>query len=130
MTDPIADMLVRISNANHKFKETVDIPLSKIKVELARILKEEGYISNYRIAKEKKFSVLRVNMKYAGNKDRVIQGVKRISKPSLRKYAGSKEIPSVQSGLGTAIISTSKGLMASPTAKKQKIGGEILCTIW
>lgn len=128
--DPIADMLVRISNANHKLKETVDIPSSKIKVEVARVMKEEGYISNFRVVKEKGTDVLRLNLKYTSNKERVIQGVKRISKSSLRKYSGHDAIPYVQNGLGTAIISTSKGLMADHAARSGNLGGEVLCTIW
>ena len=130
MTDPIADMLVRISNANHKLKESVSIPLSKIKVEIARVLKEEGYISGYRVAKDQGHGMLSLNLKYMGGKVRVIQGVKRVARSSLRVFRKSKDVPSVQNGLGTAIVSTSQGVMAGQTARDKKIGGEILAFIW
>lgn len=130
MTDPIADMLVRLSNANHKLKETVDIPASKMKVEIARILKEEGYISNYRVAKEKGHGTLRLNLKFSPAKDRIIHNVKRISRPGLRIYRGCGEIPVVQNGLGTAILSTPKGVMTGDAAREKKIGGEVLCLVW
>lgn len=130
MLDPIADMLSQISNANHKFKETVDIPLSKLKVEIAKVLKEEGFISNYRVAPDKRQGTIRLTMKYSGQKDRVIRGVKRVSKPGLRIYRKWSEIPSVQNGIGTAILSTSRGVVSSQKAREKKIGGEILCYIW
>lgn len=128
--DPIANMLTSIFNANHKFKETVDLPASKVKAEIARVLKEEGYISNYRVAQDKRMSTIRVTMKYSAAKERVIQGVKRISKPGLRVYRKWTEIPSVQNGLGTAIVSTSKGVLSGQKAKEKKLGGEVLCYIW
>lgn len=128
--DPIANMLAQISNANHKFKETIDIPASKVKSEIVRVLKEEGFISNFRLSQDKRANTIRVTMKYSPQKERVIQGVKRISKPGLRVYKKWDEIPSVQNGLGTAIISTSKGVLSSQRAKEKKLGGEVLCYIW
>ena len=128
--DPIANMLTQLSNANHKFKETVDMPASKVKAEIARVLKEEGYISNFRVAQDKRMTTIRVTMKYSPQKERVIQGVKRISKPGLRVYRKWTEIPSVQNGLGTAIVSTSKGVLSGQKAKEKKLGGEVLCYIW
>lgn len=128
--DPIANMLTQISNANHKFKETVDLPASKVKAEIARVLKEEGYISNFRVAQDKRANTIRLTMKYSPQKERVIQGVKRISKPGLRVYRKWTDIPSVQNGLGTVIMSTSKGVLSGQKAKEKKLGGEVLCTIW
>jgi small subunit ribosomal protein S8 len=130
MSDPIANMLVQIQNANHKFKETIDIPMSKIKVEIARVLKEEGYIGNYRVAQDKRQGTLRVTMKYTPQKERVIQGMKRVSKPGLRVYRKWDEIPTVRNGLGTAIISTSKGLLSGQKAREKKMGGEIVALVW
>jgi len=130
VTDPIADMLVRLSNANHKLKETVDIPASQIKVEIARVLKEEGYISNYRVAKEKGHGTLRLNLKFSPTKSRIIHKAKRISRPSMRVYRDSDSIPVIQNGLGTAILSTSKGVMTGDQARERKMGGEVLCVIW
>jgi small subunit ribosomal protein S8 len=123
-------MLAQISNANHKFKETIDVPVSKIKVEIARVLKEEGYISNYRVAQDKRQGTIRLTMKFTPQKERVINGVKRVSKPGLRIYRKWSEIPSIQNGLGTAIISTSKGVVSGQRAKEKKMGGEVLCYIW
>ncbi len=128
--DPIANMLAQLFNANHKFKETVDVPASKVKAEIARVLKEEGYISNFRVAQEKRANTIRVTMKYSAQKERVLQGVKRVSKPGLRVYRKWDEIPSVQNGLGTAIISTSKGVLSGQKAKEKKLGGEVLCYVW
>lgn len=130
MSDPIANMLVSIVNANHKFKETVDVPVSKLKVEVARVLKEEGFISNYRVAQDKRQGTLRLTLKYTTAKERIIQGVKRISKPGLRVYSKWTEIPSVRNGMGTAILSTSKGILAGQKAKEKKLGGEVLCYVW
>lgn len=128
--DKIADMLAQIVNANHKFKETIDVPASKVKVEIARVLKEEGYISNYRVSQDKVQGAIKITMKYTPQKERVIQGVKRVSRPGLRIYRKWSEIQSVQNGLGTAIISTSKGLLSGQKAREKKLGGEILCYIW
>jgi len=129
MTDPIADMLTRIRNANVVRSKMVEVPSSKIKQELARILKEEGYIEDYEVVEDGKQSVIRIHLKYTG-KDRVITGLKRISRPGLRVYAGKDEIPRVLGGLGTAILSTSQGIMTDKKARSQGIGGEVLCYIW
>ena len=126
MTDPIADMLTRIRNANQMCYEDVEIPASKIKNEIARILKEEGFINDYKVEGR----TLTVSLKYADKKERVITGLKRISKPGLRVYAKSEELPRVLNGLGIAIISTSKGIMTDKEARKQKLGGEVLAYIW
>ena len=128
--DRISDMLAAIKNANHKFKETLDLPSSKIKVEIARVLKEEGYIANYRVAQDKRQATLRITLKYTPQKERVIQGMRRVSKPGLRVYRPWDEIPSVQNGLGTAIISTSQGVFAGQRAREKRVGGEVLCYIW
>ena len=130
VTDPIADMLTRIRNANQMRYNEVEVPASKIKTEIARILKEEGFISNYEIKKDKVQNTIVLNLKYSEKKERVITGLKRISKPGLRVYAKTEEIPSVLSGLGIAIISTSKGLMTDKDARKEKLGGEVLAYIW
>lgn len=126
VTDTIADMLTRIRNANQMRYETVEIPTSKIKVEIARILKEEGFINEYKVEGR----TLTVMLKYADKKERVITGLKRISKPGLRVYAKNDEIPKVLNGLGIAILSTSKGIMTDKEARKQNIGGEVLAYIW
>jgi len=130
MSDPIANMLVQLSNANHKFKETVDVPASKIKAEIVRVLKEEGFIGNFRVSQDKKANVLRVSMKYSAQRERIIQGFKRVSKPGLRVYRKAGEIPSIRNGLGTAIVSTSKGVMSAQKAKEKKLGGEVICYVW
>ena len=123
-------MLSQISNANHKFKESIDLPASKMKVEIARVLKEEGFIANYKVAQDRRQGTLRITLKYTPEKERVIQGVKRVSRPSLRVYHKSADIPSIQNGLGLAIVSTSKGLMTGQKARESKIGGEVLCYVW
>ncbi len=131
LTDPIADMLTRIRNANTMRYKTVEVPTSKIKVQIANILKEEGYIVDYKIEKrEKGDDMIVLTLKYGQNKERVITGLKRISKPGLRVYAKSEEIPRVLNGLGIAIISTSKGIMTDKQARKEHIGGEVLAYIW
>ena len=129
VTDPIADMLTRIRNANSMRYKEVEVPASKIKIEIARILKEEGFISDYKVKKNNIQDILVLNLKYSG-KERVITGLKRISKPGLRVYAKAEEIPTVLSGLGIAIISTSKGLMTDKDARKASLGGEVLAYIW
>ena len=129
VTDPIADMLTRIRNANQMRYNEVEVPASKIKNEIARILKEEGFISDYKIKKNNIQDILVLNLKYSG-KERVITGLKRISKPGLRVYAKADEIPTVLSGLGIAIISTSKGMMTDKDARKASLGGEVLAYIW
>ena len=130
ITDPIADMLTRIRNANSARHLTVDIPASNLKKSIAEILLEEGYIKNYQIIDDGKQGILRVSLKYAENKQRVISGIKRISKPGLRIYAGKDELPRVLRGLGIAIISTSKGIMTDKKARKENVGGEVLAYIW
>ena len=129
VTDPIADMLTRIRNANQMRYKEVEVPASKIKIEIARILKEEGFISDYKIKKSNVQDILVLYLKYS-DKNRVITGLKRISKPGLRVYAKASEIPTVFSGLGIAIISTSKGMMTDKDARKNSLGGEVLAYIW
>ncbi len=130
MTDPIADMLTRIRNANVMRYKEVEVPASKIKVEIARILKEEGFISDYKIKKNNVQNIISLSLKYGQNKERVITGLKRISKPGLRVYASVEELPRVLNGLGIAIVSTSKGLMTDKEARKESLGGEVLAYIW
>ncbi len=130
MTDPLADMLTRIRNASTARHEKVDIPASKLKLELARILKEEGYIKNYKLSKDDKQGTIRVFLKYEENKRPVIEGIRRVSKPGRRVYAGNEEIPRMLGGLGISIVSTSRGLMTDQQARQQKVGGEILCSVW
>lgn len=130
MTDPIADMLTRIRNAHAVNHEQVDVPASKLKGELARILKEEGYIRDYKVIEEKGRRVLRIFLKYGPNKRRVISGIRRISKPGLRVYAGKDEIPRVLGGLGVAVLSTSKGVLSDRQARKEGVGGEVICYVW
>jgi small subunit ribosomal protein S8 len=129
MTDPIADMLTRIRNANIAYQDTVDIPASKIKLEIAKLLKEEGYIADYKVV-HSDHDIIRVSMKYGPNRERVITGLKRISKPGLRVYAGKDEIPKVLGGLGTAVLSTSKGVYSDKQARRIGVGGEVLCYVW
>ena len=130
MSDPIADMLTRIRNANQMRYLEVEVPASNIKTEIARILKEEGFISDYKIKKNDVQDVIVLNLKYGQHKERVITGLKRISKPGLRVYAKTNEIPKVLNGLGIAIVSTSKGLMTDKEARKEQLGGEVLAYIW
>ena len=130
MTDPIADMLTRIRNANQLRYKEVEVPASKIKIEIARILKEEGFIADYKLVKNDVQDILVLTLKYGDNKERVITGLKRISKPGLRVYVKANEVPRVLNGLGIAIISTSKGLMKDKDAREQSLGGEVLAYIW
>ena len=129
MTDPIADMFVRIKNANQMRYETVEVPTSQIKLAILNVMKNEGYIADYSATEGTK-SVTTITLKYMDNKDRVIKGIKRISKPSLRRYAGADKIPYVLNGLGTAIISTNKGVITDKEARKENVGGEVLCCVW
>ena len=129
VTDPIADFLTRIRNANMVYMDKVEIPASNMKMGLASILKEEGYVRDYEYVEDDKQGVIRVYLKYAG-KERVITGLKRISRPGLRVYAKKDELPRVLGGLGVAIISTSSGLMTDKKARKQGAGGEVLCYVW
>ena len=130
VTDPIADMLTRIRNANAMRYKEVEVPSSKVKVEIARILKEEGFINDYKIKKNNVQDIIVMNLKYGDKKERVITGLKRISKPGLRVYAKSEEMPRVLNGLGIAIVSTSKGIMTGKNAKASNLGGEVLAYIW
>ena len=130
MTDPIADMLTRIRNASTVSHETVDIPASKLKVELARVLKEEGFIADYAVKEEGKFKVITITLKYDMNRKPVITKLERISKPGLRHYSKAKKLQKVLGGLGVAIISTPKGLLTYRKARKENVGGEILCYVY
>jgi len=129
MTDPIADMLTRIRNANQMRKETVVIPSSKVKSAILEVLKNEGYIADYAVSADIK-SETTITLKYTENNQRVIKGLKRISKPSLHVYSKAEELPHVLNGLGVAIISTSQGIMSDKEARKLKIGGEVLAYVW
>ncbi|MBE6032615.1 MAG: 30S ribosomal protein S8 [Clostridiales bacterium] len=130
MTDPIADMLTRIRNANTVGHATVDIPASKMKKSIAGILLEEGYIKGYDIIEDGVQGTIRVQMKYGANKEKVINGIKKISKPGLKVYAKSNEVPKVLGGLGIAIISTSNGIISDKEARKLGVGGEVICYVW
>ena len=130
ITDPIADMLTRIRNASSAKHETVDIPASNMKKQIAQILVDEGYIKSYNVVDDGKQGILKVFLKYGPNKTKVIQGMKRVSKPGLRIYVGSDEIPKVMRGLGVAIVSTSKGVMTDKAARKENVGGEVLAFVW
>ena len=130
MTDPVADLLTRIRNANMIYRETVDVPASKLKKAIVEILREEGFIKNYEVLQDGARQTLRIYLKYGNNRERVISGLKRISKPGLRVYAQKDEIPRVLGGLGIAILSTSKGVMTDRQARKLGIGGEVLCYVW
>ena len=130
MTDPIADFLTRIRNANMIKHETVEIPASKVKANLAEILKSEGFIKDYEVIEDNKQGVIRVFLKYSDNNAKVIRGLKRISKPSLRVYCKKDEVPKVLGGLGIAIISTSQGIVTDKVARKNGLGGEVICYVW
>lgn len=130
VTDPIADMLTRIRNANQMRYKQVEVPASKLKIEIAKILKEEGFIVDFNIEKNDVQDSIVLDLKYGNKKERVITGLKRISKPGLRVYAKADEVPRVLNGLGIAIISTSKGVMTDKDARKQSLGGEVLAYIW
>ncbi len=131
MSDPIADMLTRIRNANMAKHDTVDVPSSKMKLAIADILVREGYITKYTIIKEGSFDTIRITLKYGADKnDRVINGIKRISKPGLRVYAGAADMPKVLNGLGVAIVSTNQGVMTDKEARAANVGGEVLAFVW
>lgn len=130
MTDPIADMLTRIRNANTVKHNSLELPASKMKREIADILKREGYIRDYEYIEDNKQGILRIFLKYGANNERVITGLKRISKPGLRVYAKADEVPRVLGGLGIAIISSSNGVLSDKEARQQKVGGEVLAYIW
>ena len=129
-TDPIADMLTRVRNANKALHAQVEMPSSTLKVELARVLKDEGYITDYSVVKDGVFDKLVVDLKYTDGRRRVISQVKRVSKPGRRIYAKKDNLPKVLGGLGTAVISTSRGLMTAREAQKQGVGGEVVCFVW
>lgn len=129
-TDPIADMLTRIRNANTVTRDVVEVPSSRVKRDIAKILKEEGYIRDYEVSADRKQGILRLYLKYGPNKQKVITGLKRISKPGLRVYANKDNIPKVLGGLGIAVISTPKGIMADKTARREGVGGEVICYVW
>ena len=130
MTDPIADMLTRIRNANVVKHETVDVPASNMKKELARILLEEGFIRGYDVIEDGKQGIIRIQLKYGQEGERVITGLKKISKPGMRVYAANHEIPKVLNGLGISVISTSKGILTDKKARKENVGGEVICYVW
>lgn len=130
MTDPIADMLTRVRNANQTYKEKVDVPFSKLKLEIARILSEEGFIKNYKVVEEKgKPSVIRISLKYGDKREKVITNISRVSRSGRRVYSGKAHIPKVIGGLGIAILSTSKGVLTDHQARQQGVGGEVLCYV-
>ena len=131
MSDPIADMLTRIRNANTGKHDTVDVPASKMKLAIANILVDEGYIAKYDLVEDGAFKTIHITLKYGADKnEKVISGLKRISKPGLRVYANTEDIPKVLGGLGTAIISTNKGVVTDKEARKLGVGGEVLCFVW
>ena len=130
ISDPIADMLTRIRNAAKARFNSVDVPGTKLKIEIAKILKEEGFIRNYKFLKDGKQGILRIYLKYGPGQSKIIYGLERISKPSRRVYVRCKDIKPVYNGMGVAILSTSKGIMTDKTARREKLGGEVLCNLW
>ena len=130
MNDPIADLLTRVRNAIQAKHATVDVPASRLKVEICRVLREQGFIENYEVSEEPKPGLIRVTLKYLADGAPVVHGLRRVSKPSLRVYRGSAEIRQVRSGLGIAIVSTPKGVMTGKSARHEKVGGEVLCEVW
>ncbi len=129
-SDPIADMLTRVRNAITARHPKVDVPASKLKAEIARILKEEGYIANYKVAEEGVKKVIKIYLKYAPDNSPVIQKIERVSRPGCRNYAGKNEIPRVQGGIGISILTTAQGVMTGRRARKEGVGGEVLCKVW
>jgi small subunit ribosomal protein S8 len=130
VTDPLSDMLTRIRNANIAKHSKVDIPASKIKISVAKILKDEGYIKNFKLIKDRKHGIIRIYLKYDEYNEGVITGLKRMSKPGRRLYVKHKDIPLILNGMGIAVLSTSKGVLADREARKANVGGELLCSIW
>jgi small subunit ribosomal protein S8 len=130
MTDPIADMFTRIRNANSRYKEKVDVPASKLKEEILRVFQQEGFVSSYKKIEDYKQGILRIYLKYSAHKEKVITGMKRMSKPGLRVYRPCDKLPRVYRGLGEVIISTSRGVMTGKEARKQHLGGEVICAVW
>jgi small subunit ribosomal protein S8 len=130
MTDPIADLLTRIRNATKEKHEKLEVPASRLKANVVRVLKEEGYIKNFRLMREEGRPVIKVYLKYTDQGDSVIQGIKRVSRPGLRRYSGYQDMPRPLNGAGVAIVSTSRGVTTGHKARTQKVGGEILCEVW
>jgi small subunit ribosomal protein S8 len=130
MTDPIADMLTRIRNANMIKAEKVDIPASKLKLEITKILKEKGFIKSYKVLKDRKQGIIRITLRYTSDGERIITGLKRVSKPGRRVYVGKDKIPNVMGGYGIAILSTSKGVLTDEVCREKGIGGEVICAVW
>ena len=130
ITDPVADMLTRIRNANTAKHESVDVPASNLKKAIAKILLDEGYIKSYEVVEDGTQGVIRIQLKYLAGKEKVISGLRRVSKPGLRVYAGAEELPKVLKGLGIAIVSTSKGIVSDKEARKLGVGGEVICYVW
>ena len=130
LTDPVADMLARIRNANKALHEHVEMPTSRLKEGIARILKEEGYITDFHVKKGESFDTLVIQLKYGRSRERIITDLKRVSKPGQRRYVPTDSIPRVLNGMGIAILSTSKGVLVDREARKQKVGGELICTVW
>ena len=130
LTDPVADMLTRLRNANAVGHERLDIPSSHLKVEIARILRDEGFVRDYKVIDDDKQGILRVYLKYGPGNTRVLRGISRVSKPGLRVYARTRKVPRVLSGMGIVILSTSKGVMTDRDARSQGVGGEVLCYVW
>ena len=130
MTDVVADLLTRIRNANDAKHETVDVPASNMKKAIAQILLDEGYIKDFKVIDDGKQGIMTITLKYGEGKQKIIQGIKRVSKPGLRIYAASQDIPKVRNGLGIAIVSTSRGIMTDKAARKENVGGEVLAFVW
>ena len=130
MTDPIADMLTRIRNANMAKLEKVDVPASKLKIEMTKILKEKGFIKSFKVLRDKKQGIIRISLKYLDGQEKIITGLEKISKPGRRVYVDKTEIPRVMGGYGIAILSTSKGIMTDDVCRRDGIGGEVLCNVW
>jgi len=130
VTDPIGDMLTRIRNGSMAEHEKVDIPSSKLKVRIAELLKEEGFIKNFRLIEDRKQGILRVYLKYGPGQERVITGLRRVSKPGRRRYVAADKIPSVLGGMGVAVLSTPRGVLPDREARRQRVGGEVLCFVW
>ena len=130
VTDPIADLLIRIRNASFAEQEKVDIPASKLKVRVAEIMKDEGFVKNFRVIEDKKQGILRIYLKYGPDQERVILGMRRVSRPGRRIYVSAGKIPSVLGGIGVAILSTPKGVLTDRESRKERVGGEVLCYLW
>ncbi len=130
VTDPIADLLIRIRNASFAEQEKVDIPASKLKVRIAEIMKQEGFVKNFRVIEDGKQGTLRIYLKYGPDQERVISGMKRISRPGRRIYVSADKIPSILGGIGVAILSTPKGVLTDRESRKERVGGEVLCHLW